>query len=424
MNIAIISLGTQGDVQPYLALGVALKRAGHSVRLITHENFEDAAKAHDLDFWSVQGNVQEIAQSPEMREILAKGNFIKINQYTAKLAKTLAVDWARDALRATQGVDLLIAGIGGLYLAQSLSEKLDVPLIESYVVPFTPTGEFPHPLVPASVPKLGGLANRLTYRLVQQMMWQSSRAGDRLARRQIVGLPPAPFFGPRQRQGSPKPPVLYGISPNVLPKPKDWHADVHVTGYWFLEPEENWQPPAELRDFLQAGPPPLYIGFGSMGNHDPEGTAELVLEALARTGQRAVLLKGWGGIVSETLPDNVYLSGAVPHTWLFPRMSAVIHHGGAGTTAAGLQAGVPSVVIPFFGDQPFWGQRIEDLGVGPAPIPRKDLSVERLAQAIQTVTTNQVMQREAAELGAAIRAEDGLRDAVQIIEAYGRRSSL
>ncbi len=424
MNIAIISVGSQGDVQPYLALGTALKNANHSVRLITHENFEDAARANGLDFWSVQGNVQEVAQSPEMLELLEKGNFIKINQHTAKLAQTLAVDWARDALRAVQGVDLLIAGIGGLFLARALSEKLHVPLLESYVVPFTPTRDFPHPLVPANAPKLGGLANRLSYRLVQQVMWQSSRAGDRLARQRVLDLPPAPFWGPRPQKRTPRAPVLYGVSPNVIPKPTDWNADIHMTGYWFLEPQSEWQPPGDLQAFLQAGPPPLYIGFGSMGNRNPEETADLVLSALERTGQRAVLLKGWGGLMSKTLPDNVYLSDAVPHTWLFPRMAAVIHHGGAGTTAAGLRAGVPNVVIPFFGDQPFWGRQVEALGVGPAPIPRKDLTVEKLAQAIQRVTADEAMQRKAAQLGAAIREERGLENAVYVVEAYGRRAGL
>ncbi len=424
MNIALISLGSQGDVQPYLALGAALKNANHSVRLITHENFEDTARANGLDFWSVQGNVQEVAQSPEMLELLEQGNFIKINQRTAKLAQALAVDWARDALRAVEGVDLLIAGIGGLFLARALSEKLNLPLLESYVIPFTPTREFPHPLVPANAPKLGGFANRLSYRLVQQVMWQSSRAGDRLARRQILDLPPAPFWGLRPQKKTPRAPMLYGISPSVIPKPTDWNADIRMTGYWFLEPESEWQPPAGLQSFLKAGPPPLYIGFGSMGNRNPEETADLVLSALERTGQRAVLLKGWGGLMSKTLPGNVYLSDAVPHTWLFPRMAAVIHHGGAGTTAAGLRAGVPNVVIPFFGDQPFWGRQVEALGVGPAPIPRKDLTIEKLAQAIQRVTTDKAVQRKAAHLGAAIREERGLENTVRVVETYGRQMGL
>ena len=427
MNVAIISMGSQGDVQPYLALGAALRGAGHAVRLVTHENFGAAARANDLDFWPVRGNVQEVAQSPEMRDLLEKGNFLKINQYTAKLARTLAVDWAQNALKATKDVQLLIAGIGGLFLAHALSEKLGVPLIESYVVPFTPTREFPHPLVPTNAPKLVGLANRLTYHAVQQVMWQSSRAGDRLARRQILGLPAAPFFGPRRRnkwKEWPEPPVLYGVSSSVIPKPADWDAHVHVTGYWFLEPQTNWQPPASLQDFLQTGSPPVYIGFGSMSNRDPEETTDLVLEALKRTGQRAVLLKGWSGLTHEAPPDNVYLSGAVPHSWLFSRTAAVIHHGGAGTTAAGLRAGVPSVIIPFFGDQPFWGRRVKELGVGPAPMPRKTLTAEGLAQAIQTAVTDGEMRRKAARLGAAIREENGLQNAVSIIEAYGKRANL
>jgi UDP:flavonoid glycosyltransferase YjiC (YdhE family) len=211
-------------------------------------------------------------------------------------------------------------------------------------------------------------------------------------------------------------PVLYGFSPLVIPPPPDWGGNVHVTGYWFLEPAVSWTPPADLTTFLDGGPPPIYVGFGSMSSRRPEETTRLVLSALAQTGQRAVLLSGWGGLTKADLPDSVLMIHSVPHDWLFRRVAAVVHHGGAGTTAAGLRAGAPSVIIPFFGDQPFWGQRVVALGVGPEPIPRQQLTAESLAAAIEEAVTNVAMRRRAADLGEQIRAEDGVARAVEAIQ--------
>lgn len=157
-----------------------------------------------------------------------------------------------------------------------------------------------------------------------------------------------------------------------------------------------------------AGPPPVYVGFGSMGSRNPEETADLILDALARAGQRGIIHAGWGGLRRVDLPDSVLMVDGVPFSWLFPRVAAVVHHGGAGTTSAGLRAGGPSVVVPFFGDQPFWGQRVADLGAGPAPIPRKKLTAERLAEAIRAAVTDEAMRQRAADLGAKIQAEDGI----------------
>ena len=171
-----------------------------------------------------------------------------------------------------------------------------------------------------------------------------------------------------------------------------------------------------LVNFLQSGPPPVYIGFGSMTNSKPEEVADMLLQALARTGLRGVLYEGWGGLKKEQLPDTVFMTGSVPHTWLFPRMAAVIHHGGVGTTAAGLAAGVPSIITPFFADQPFWGQRVHQLGVGTKPIPRKRLTVDSLAQALDSVLSDEEMRKRAALLGERIRAENGVAQAVAIIE--------
>jgi sterol 3beta-glucosyltransferase len=416
MRIAIIAMGTRGDVQPYLAIGKGLKAAGHSVRLITHENFEKLVTSHGLEFCPAKGNVQEVMESPELRELLERGNFLAINKYTSKIVKDISIDWARDGLIACQGMDLLIAGVGGLYLAISLAEKLRIPFLQAYIFPFTLTKDFPAILLPQGISKLGDTVNRLSHHLFRQIMWQASRQADRAARQQVLNLPPAPFLGSYNSPILRQYPTLYGFSSSVIPQPTDWH-NTEVTGYWFLDEAADWTPPATLSQFIASGAPPVYIGFGSMGSRNPAETADLVLAALDRSGQRGILVSGWGGLSQANLPATVYMMESLSHSWLFPRMAAVVHHGGAGTTAAGLRAGVPSIVVPFFGDQLFWGQRVEKLGVGTAPIPRKKLTVENLARAIDQAVTDRVMRQRAADLGAKIQAEDGITNAVSVIES-------
>jgi UDP:flavonoid glycosyltransferase YjiC (YdhE family) len=421
MRIAILATGSRGDVQPYLALGDGLQRAGHEVRLATHQNFAELVASVGLEFWPVAGNVQEIAESPAMRELLEKGNFLAIMGQMAKEAQRTGVALAEGGLAACRGVDLILGGMGGLYVGLAVAETLNLPFLQAYVVPFTPTAAFPSVLLPQSLAKLGGTFNRLSHQLTRQMVWQSFRTADKLARQQVLGLPAAPFGGPYGAVRLQQLPILYGFSPAVIPPPTDWDARVQVTGYWFLDTATDWTPPPALLDFLHAGPPPVYIGFGSMSSRNPAETAAIVLQALARAGQRGIILAGWGGLSKDQLPETVFAIDAIPHTWLFPRVAAVVHHGGAGTTAAGLRAGVPGIVIPFFGDQPFWGQRVADLGVGPAPIPRKHLTVDRLAQALQAAVTDRAMRQRATELGARISAEDGVACAVAVVESVLQR---
>ena len=424
MRIAIIASGSRGDVQPYVALGKGLQEAGHEIRLVTHEDFQTLVQSHGLAFWPVKGSVQEIAQSPEMRERIEKGKFLALLALMAKAAERGAVHLAEGGLAACQDIDLVLAGIGGLYIGLALAQKFGIPLLQAHYAPFTPTRAFPSVLFPTLPPWFGGSLYRLSHHLFRQIMWQSFRSADKMARQRVLGLPPAPFWGPYHAAPIRDMPILYGYSPSVLPPPPDWGDSTHVTGYWFLDETEAWTPPPALVEFLQAGPPPVYVGFGSMSQRKPEEIANLVLRALARADQRAILLSGWSGLQEIAAPDTVYVIDSVPHAWLFPRVAAVVHHGGAGTTAAGLRAGVPSVVIPFFGDQPFWGQRVAQLGVGPVPIPRKKLTVERLARAIHQAVTDPEMRQRAVRLGASIRAEDGIARAVTVVEQISGRQDL
>jgi len=341
----------------------------------------------------------------------------------AKEAQRGAVAWAEGGLAACRGMDLVLAGIGGLFVGLALAEKLELPLLQAYYIPFTPTRAFPSFLFLKLPSWFGGSLNRLSYHLSRQIMWQGFRLADRLARQKVLGLPAAPFWGPTNNDRVHHPPILYGFSPSVIPPAPDWDGNIHVTGYWFPYPEAGWTPPLALVEFLGGGAPPVYVGFGSMSNRKPEETADLVLQALARTGQRAIILSGWSGLHKADVPDSVFMLDSIPFSWLFPRVAAIVHHGGAETTAAALRAGVPSIVVPFFGDQPFWGRRVAELGVGPEPIPRKKLTAERLAQAIQEALTDQTMRRRAADLGAKIQAEDGVARAAAVVQQFEKRGA-
>jgi sterol 3beta-glucosyltransferase len=418
MKIAIIAPGSRGDVQPYVALGKGLKQAGHTVRLLASRDFCELVTTYDLDFFDLGGSMQAVTQS--MQVLLEQGDFLKILSSMGVAAKSLVGQASQRGLEACQGSDLIIAGFGGLFVGLALSEKLGIPFIQAYYFPFTPTREFPNALVPMPPRGFPAWTNHLTHRVAQQMLWQSYRKADTQARRQVLRMAPAPFRGPFSSLLQEKRTILYGYSPLVIPPPKDWGDFAHVTGYWFLEPPDGWKPPAGLLDFLRSGPPPVYIGFGSMVHSKPGETTDLILQALALSGQRGVISAGWGGLQEEKLPETVFMTGSIPFNWLFPQMAALVHHGGAGTTSMGLWAGIPAVVTPFMGDQPFWGQRVHELGVGTRPIPRRRLTAERLAESIHQAVSDQAMRERAARLGEGIRAENGVARAVTVIEQSAR----
>jgi len=292
MRIAIITIGSRGDVQPFVALGQGLIKAGHTVRLVTHQDFEAFVKSYGLEFCLIRGNPQEMVGSQEMREVLEKGNFVTIGRQMIRGAERTINEWMEDSLAACQGVDLIIAGGVGLSAGISVAEKLHLPLLQAFVFPVTPTRAFPSILLPQTLPNLGGAFNLLSSHLILQLMWLVSRPMLNQTRKKILDLPPYSFAEPSQASRSKGFPMLFGFSPSVIPKPADWRAEDHVTGYWFLDPTADWAPPPDLLNFLQAGPPPVYIGFGSMGSRKPAETTDLVLQALAKTGQRAILLSG------------------------------------------------------------------------------------------------------------------------------------
>ena len=420
MRITIITLGSQGDVQPYVALGLGLRSAGHSVRVATHACFETLVRSRGLDFFPIAGGPRDIVESDVGRTWLAAGgNALLFARGLLRVIEPLVERCGLDCWSACQGTEAIVASRLGFWAGFQIAEKMRVPIFPAYLQPFTATRAFPAPYFLSSS-RLGSRFNLLTHMVAENFLWQAFRPWVNRFRQEVLGLAPFSFRVPCGRSSKRGLAILYGYSSSVLPKPLDWSERIYVTGYWFLNHSSDWQPPADLADFLSSGPPPVYIGFGSMNTHNREELTNLVVQALVRVRQRGILLTGWGGLASTNFSDDVFSMESAPHDWLFPRMAAVVHHGGAGTTAAGLRAGIPTVIMPFFADQPFWGRRVYELGAGTPPIPRKRLSVERLAEAIRAATADKQMRDRAATLGRSIRAEDGVSRAV---EAFHRHVS-
>lgn len=407
-------MGSRGDVQPYIALGTGLRQAGHRVRIATYDKFQAPILKLGLEFSPIDSELSFRAAKLEGK---GRIDWFRSAWRLNKLLPCFAERLWRDTLRACQGTEAIIYGFIASLMGHCAAEKLGVPCIATSIYPVIgPTRAFPNLLFPAL--PLGGRYNWVTHQLFYHGIWQILRSFYSYWKRQN---PELPRFSERpygSLRGKPVP-ILYAYSPAVVaPKPPQWSDGQEVTGYWFLDNSAGWQPADDLAHFLASGPPPVYVGFGSMNLLDPQKVTEIVLEALARTGQRGLLLEGWGGLGNVDLPDEVFQVKSAPHDWLFPQMAAVVHHGGSGTTAASLRAGVPSIVVPFTADQPFWGKRVYELGVGPKPIPRKRLSVERLAAAIAAATSDQIMQQRAAALGQRIRAENGVAQAVEVIHRH------
>lgn len=426
MRITILAFGSQGDVRPILAVGAGLRAAGHQVRLATDHQHEGLVRSAGVEFFPAAGDIHAMLQGASGERLRATGgNPLRLARTILREMRPTGAQLLRDCWNASQGADALLLAGPALMIGSSIAAKLGIPFVQANLLPMTPTRAFPSPLTPMPLTPtgwLGGAFNLLTYHLVAQGFWQSFRPLVNAGRRELFGASPISIWSSLESLGRGSP-MLYGFSPSVIPQPTDWTEPVRVTGYWFLDHSPDWRPSEHLLAFLEAGPPPVYVGFGSMSVRDPEETTTLIVRALALAGQRGVLLTGWGGMSEGKWPESVYVAESIPHDWLFPRMAAVVHHGGAGTTAAGLRAGVTSVLVPFFADQPFWARRVMKLGVGPAPIPRRQLTAERLAAAITAAIRDEDMRRRARALGAHIRAEDGVGEAVRLIEAHVNRAS-
>jgi UDP:flavonoid glycosyltransferase YjiC (YdhE family) len=420
MRVTILAVGSRGDVQPYVALGKGLQQAGYHVRLGMPANFESLAESYGLEFAAISPSSQRILAGPFGQATITSGenNFA----FVMNLARMLG-EHAEEALQiawqACSDADVIIFNHFA-WMGFHIAEKMNLPAVAAWIYPLTRTRDFP-PLGTPPWLQFGRPFNRQSYILYEQLIQYAFK--DIFSKwRRALELPSLPLGGIFSHFYQRKIPVLYAYSPNVVSAPDDWPKRFVVTGYWFLDRPSEWQPSAALSDFLADGPPPVYIGFGSMNSDHPQELTDMALAALKQTGQRGIVATGWGGLDVSTanhlLTADIFVVDEAPHDWLFPQMAAVVHHGGAGTTSAGLRAGVPSILVPFSGDQPFWGQRVTALGVGPAPIPHQRLSAQRLSSAINATIRDETMQRRAAVLGRQIQSEDGIASAVAAFENF------
>lgn len=419
MKIFIVTYGTRGDVQPYIAIGQGLQESGHHVTLATSQRFRDFVEKQGLKYGQLSDDLLAIIDTDQGRDLLENTTtFFDAIKQNIKLSKQINPLYASQMLEIWETAKIekpdFILYHPKISCAPHVAEKLSISCALASPIPlFIPTSERPFFAFPDL--KIGGWYNHMSYQFIHSMAKVYFKKQINNFRNAIGLLPVNKFSLLKQSNGSAIP-VLHALSEAVLTRPSDWPNSAYITGYWFLDKESDWSPPQDLLAFLKEGAPPVYIGFGSMVGLAPRKLAKLVIEALQIAGLRGIISSGWGGLSSEELPDSILKIESAPHDWLFPRVSAVVHHGGAGTTAAGLRAGKPSVIVPFFGDQPFWGRQIYSLGAGPKPIPRKKLTAEKLASAITEAVSNSDIQRKADAIGNHIRQEDGIGSAISIIE--------
>ncbi|TFW28907.1 glycosyltransferase [Massilia horti] len=397
MKLLILTYGTEGDTRPLAAVGHALRHAGHDVHLLGDARTLGSAAELGLPHSALTGDIRQLfaewgSQGP-------KATAKALVQLTN--ANTHA--WMQETLAAAEGCDAILTSGLAAFVGLSVAERLSIQAIGAGMIPLTPSREFPSPFLPPDI--VPRWLNHASLRLTNQLLWLAFRKTLNQARQTVLGLPP--------RRAMPNEhPMLYGISPSILPQPADWPANARLCGQWQV-PAGDFTPPPELAAFLDAGAPPAYVGFGSMAGMDGQQMAATLISALA--GRRALFYPGWSGMDDIELPENILRIGAIPHDWLFPRTAAVIHHGGSGTTHSATRAGKPSVVVPFAGDQPFWAKCLYDLGIAPPALDATTLDFGKLGNAIEFAERLDV-QKQAAQVGERMQRENALLTAIEEIE--------
>lgn len=418
----MIASGSRGDLQAFTALGSGLAGAGHAVTIATHAPFESLVRRHGLSFHRLSGDSEQFFSGIAGVALREKWRSpLSLIRFCERFLGPFIDRFLKEAFEVSREADAVLYW-PFLRVGPSLVEKLRIPClaVAHYPLPYQRTSALPNsffspwPRVERFPWPVNRIYNRLTYS-VGPLFWRIFRDHLNRWRRDTLGLAPLTAWTEARRVR--RLPHLYGFSPSMLPRPGDWPRDAHVTGYWFLD-EPPAEPPPGLAAFIAAGPPPVCIGFGSMIGRNRAELTRLAVEALDRAGMRGVLLTGWGALAEVAMPDSVFQVDAVAHDWLYPQMAAVVHHGGSGTTAAAVRAGVPSVITPFGFDQLLWGRRTATLGIGAEPLPQAELTAVNLADAIRTVTRDGAMRRRASELGAKVRGEDGIARAVELFHQY------
>jgi sterol 3beta-glucosyltransferase len=420
MKIAITTVGTRGDLQPYIALALGLKEAGHQVLIVSSKNEKTFVENYGLDFFSLSVDIQKLMDGDEVQE-MAKGSnplkFIVSHLKGSKKLKQLMIDVQAEIWSACESADVIIYHPGmplGFFIAQ---EKKRISIMAN-PFPVIATKDYPSILFYTS-PKFGKLWNTITHKIFEKLFWLLSKSAVVAFWNKSVKTKMNFSASPIQQQIESGMPIINGYSNLLFNQSNDWPKNIHTTGNWVIEKEPNFVPPTDLVNFIADGEPPIYIGFGSMKDISSfEVTLDIIIKALEITNQRAVVALGWSNLTyKHNIPGNIFLVESIPHAWLFPKMKMVIHHGGAGTTAAGLRAGKPTIIIPHNADQPAWGQRVYELGVGAKPIKKINITAEKLASAIVFVQQASIVAN-ADKLGQELRKENGVASAVKIINQY------
>ncbi len=408
-RIAIATIGTLGDVRPFVALAVSLKKRGYDVTIGTTDDFEPFVRQHGFDFHSLGDSIQSFLSGSQFDNAMSR-SALRYAPALLRDGQKILRDAARFTLEMARTADALVVHMNTAF-GVDIGDALGIPVFMTVFQPLNPTSEFPYCAYDGRVPD-DPLFNRLSYLVLhaQQAYYDLPRSH---LRTKMLGL-----RGRRKNvwgKDAKSIPTLHAYSAYISPAPADWPDTAVITGFWRLDDADTWEPSPEFQAFLDAGEAPIYLGFGSMPFGAQRNT-EIIGRALQLWGGRAVIGKGWGGVRTDDLPDTIFAIPSAPHTRLFPLMRAVVHHGGAGTTYAGLYAGRPTMCVPQFFDQPYWGQRVYELGCGPRPVKIKKLSPSVLATALDDLSTNMSYRREAEAIAQRMHVEDGTGRAADVIE--------
>lgn len=414
-RITIVAVGLRGDVQPLIALGRGLKNAGYKVRVASQPDFGGLVKASGLEHYALSGEARRFFAGPAGLALRSRlGDAAQFTRFWRAYVAPMVLNHLSELPGAAAGADAVICP-PWFQASPTLAEARGVPCLVACVmpVPAIPTAEFPYPFQDSVWGQTDEAANRTSW---EEGEWFAGVAFPELGRWRVsLNLPAVSWDGYLACIRST--PHLFGYSRHVLPKPRDWGAAHHVTGYWFPDDDMSYTPPEELRRFLDAGPPPLVLGFSSQASRRNAELSTLFAEALGRTGRRGILLTGWGGLKAVS-SSNVFTAGAVPYEWLLPRAAAMVHHGGAGTVGECLRRGVPSVAIPLGYDGHFWGRRVAALGAGLAPLSENNLDLTVAAEVITRLCEDRSVRERSRRLSHLIRDEDGVRNAVRHVESH------
>ncbi|GAA4008447.1 glycosyltransferase [Allokutzneria multivorans] len=414
MHVLLATAGSRGDVSPYTGLGVRLIAEGHKVTIATHAPFEEMVRACGLDFRALPGDPREALKSEDGQKwSQAKSSAIGMFRQMKVLKKEMVrAAGALADVAEEEGPDVLLAAPMVSTIAYSVAKGLRVPSAGVFLSPSYPTREFAPILSKGG--SFGPLGNVLAANAMVRMVGSAYAPASAVVRERY-GLPKLSVGQALREQNTEKWPVFNGYSRHVIPRPADWREGMEVCGYWWPHVAPGWQPPAELVEFLEAGPPPVFVGFGSMVPGDGEHLGRLAATALRQAGVRGVVQAGWADM-SSLQDENLITIGDVPHEWLFPRMAAVVHHAGAGTSAAALRAGVPAIPVPVLADQPFWSGTLARLGVATPPVPMSTITADRLGAAVHAAVTDPRFRERATALSALINAEDGAAPVVEFLK--------